>query len=43
VVRVDRFEAKTQLIAEQGVTMYVDDQPEILKHIPNGVQVMNVS
>lgn len=40
VVLVDRFEAKAEVIAEHGVTMYVDDQPEMLKHIPAGVQVI---
>ncbi len=40
VVLVDRFEAKAEVIAEQGVTMYIDDQPEMLKNIPPGVQVM---
>ena len=40
VVLVDRFDAKAEVIAEHGVTMYVDDQPEMLKHIPSGVHVM---
>ncbi|HBJ38641.1 MAG TPA: hypothetical protein DDZ51_28605 [Planctomycetaceae bacterium] len=40
VVLVNRFEAKAEVIAEYGVTMYVDDQPEMLKHVPAGVQVM---
>ncbi len=40
VVLVNRFEAKAEVIAEYGVTLYVDDQPEMLKHIPAGVHVM---
>ncbi len=28
------------MIAEYGVTMYLDDQPEMLKNIPPGVNVM---
>ena len=40
VVLVDRFEAKGEVIAEYGVTLYVDDQPEMLKNVPAGVNVM---
>ncbi|TWU06525.1 hypothetical protein [Stieleria varia] len=40
VVLVDRFEAKAEVIAEHGVTLYVDDQPEMLKNVPAGVHVM---
>ena len=40
VVLVDRFEAKAEVIAEYGVTLYVDDQPEMLKNVPSGVNVM---
>lgn len=40
VVLVNRFEAKAEVIKEHGVTMYIDDQPEMLKHIPAGVQIM---
>ncbi len=40
VVLVDRFEAKAKVIAEHGVTLYVDDQPEMLKNVPAGVNVM---
>lgn len=40
VILVNRFEAKAEVIAEMGVTIYVDDQPEMLKHIPGGVHVM---
>ena len=40
VVLVDRFEEKATVLREKLITIYVDDQPEILKHIPEGVHVM---
>lgn len=40
LVLVDRMDGKAALIAEYGVTMYVDDQPEMLKNVPAGVNVM---
>ncbi len=40
VVLVDRFDAKAEVIAEHRVSVYIDDQPEMLKHIPAGVHVM---
>lgn len=40
LVLVDRFDAKAEVIAKHGVTLYVDDQPEMLKHVPDGVSVM---
>ena len=40
VVLVDRMDAKAEVIAEYGVTLYVDDQPEMLKNVPAGVNVM---
>ena len=40
VVLVDRFEAKAEVIKEKQITVYIDDQPEMLKHIPDGVHVM---
>lgn len=40
VVLVDRMDAKAAVIAEYGVTLYVDDQPEMLKNVPAGVNVM---
>ncbi|WP_417735655.1 hypothetical protein [Rosistilla oblonga] len=40
VVLVDRFDAKAEVIAEFGVSLYVDDQPEMLKNVPAGVNVM---
>jgi uncharacterized HAD superfamily protein len=40
LVLVDRMDGKAAVIAEHGVTMYVDDQPEMLKNVPDGVNVM---
>lgn len=40
VVLVDRMDAKAAVIAEHGVTMYVDDQPEMLFNVPDHVSVM---
>lgn len=40
LVLVDRMDAKAAVIAEHGVTLYVDDQPEMLKNVPAGVNVM---
>lgn len=40
VVLVNRFEAKAEVIAEKKVALYVDDQPEMLKTIPDSVRVM---
>ena len=34
------MDAKAAVIAEHGVTLYVDDQPEMLKNVPAGVSVM---
>ena len=40
LVLVDRMDGKAAVIAEYGVSMYVDDQPEMLKNVPAGVSVM---
>jgi len=40
LVLVDRIDGKAAVIAEYGVSMYVDDQPEMLKNVPAGVHVM---
>ena len=37
---VRTFDAKADVIAERGVNVYVDDQPEMLKNVPPGVSVM---
>ena len=36
---VDSFDAKADVIAEKNVKVYFDDQPEMLKNVPEGVQV----
>lgn len=40
LVLVDRFDGKAEVIAEHQVTFYVDDQPEMLKNVPEHVHVM---
>lgn len=40
LVLVDRMDGKAAVIAEHGVTLYVDDQPEMLKNVPDQVSVM---
>lgn len=40
LVLVDRMDGKAAVIAEHGVTMYVDDQPEMLFNVPDHVSVM---
>ena len=37
---MDRFGAKAEVIAEYCVTLYVDDQAEMLKNVPTSVNVM---
>lgn len=39
LVLVDSFDAKAEVIAEKGIGVYFDDQPEMLKNIPEGVHV----
>lgn len=40
VVLVDTFEQKAQVIAERGISFFIDDQPEMLKNIPASVGIM---
>jgi hypothetical protein len=40
VVLVDAFERKAEVIAERGVGVYIDDQPEMLKNVPAGVSML---
>jgi hypothetical protein len=42
VVVVSSFQQKAAEIANRGVAVYVDDQDEILLHIPEGVLVLKV-
>ena len=40
VVLVSSFDAKAEVIAERGISIYIDDQPEMLKNVPANVAVM---
>jgi hypothetical protein len=42
VVLVDSFAEKAKVIADRGITVYVDDQDEMLMHIPEGVTVLKI-
>ena len=42
VILVDRFDAKAKVIAERNITVYFDDQDEMLMHIPEGVAVFKI-
>jgi len=39
LVLVDSFDGKAEVIAEKAIGVYFDDQPEMLKNIPEGVHV----
>jgi uncharacterized DUF497 family protein len=40
VVLVNSFDAKATVIAERGISYYIDDQPEMLKNVAPNVAVM---
>lgn len=40
LVLVDSFDAKADVIAEKNIGIYFDDQPEMLKNIPENVHVL---
>ena len=40
LILVDSFDAKATVIANKNVGVYFDDQPEMLKNIPEGVHVL---
>jgi hypothetical protein len=42
IVLVHSFDEKARVIAEKGILVYFDDQPEMLKDIPSTVSVMLV-
>jgi hypothetical protein len=42
VILVNSFDEKAKVIADKGILVYFDDQPEMLKDIPPGVNVMLV-
>lgn len=42
VILVSRFAEKADVIAERGISVYFDDQDEMLLHIPEGVTVFKI-
>lgn len=42
LILVDSFDAKAEVIQEEGILVYFDDQPEMLKNMPSTVNVMLV-
>lgn len=40
LILVSSFEAKAEVIREKGILVFFDDQPEVLKHIPESVNVL---
>lgn len=40
LILVPSFEAKAEVIREHGILVFFDDQPEVLKHIPESVNVL---
>ena len=42
LILVDSFAAKAEVIAANGISVYVDDQDEILQHVPKTVTVFKI-
>ncbi|QDU39619.1 hypothetical protein Mal4_39650 [Maioricimonas rarisocia] len=42
VILVDRFDAKATVIADRNISVYFDDQDEMLLHVPEGVTVLKI-
>lgn len=40
LILVQSFDAKAEVIVQEGISFYFDDQPEMLKNIPANVSVM---
>jgi hypothetical protein len=40
LILVDSFDAKAKAVVEKGISVYFDDQPEMLQNIPPTVTVM---
>ena len=40
LVLVGRLDGKARVIVEKGISVYIDDQPEALKDVPEGVAVL---
>lgn len=42
VILVGSFAEKAKVIVEKGISVYFDDQDEILLHVPEGVTVLKI-
>jgi len=42
LILVDSFEAKAEIVARENIQIYFDDQPEMIKNMPDKVNVMLV-
>ena len=42
LILVDSFEAKAEIVARENILIYFDDQPEMIKNMPDKVNVMLV-
>lgn len=42
VILVNRFDAKAEVIAEKQISVYFDDQDEMLMHIPEEVTILKI-
>ena len=42
LILVDAFEAKAEVVARENIMIYFDDQPEMIKNMPDKVNVMLV-
>ena len=42
MVLVGSFADKAKVIAKKGISVYFDDQDEILLHVPEGVTVLKI-
>ncbi len=42
LILVDTFEAKAEVVARENIMIYFDDQPEMIKNMPDKVNVMLV-
>ncbi len=40
LILVNSFAAKAEVIEREGISIFIDDQPEVLKHIPSSVNVL---
>lgn len=40
IILVKKLEEKAKIISKKGISFFIDDQPEVLNHIPDSVHVM---